>query len=109
MFFSAMRRLAPFSITKRATSSFRITTRDVIDDLVKDSFKKVFGEQIPSGTVSASSKQSFGDYQSTAAMSTAKKLKLPPAQIAGRIAEALTQADMIATASVAGPGFVNIK
>ena len=103
-----MRRIVPLSLTKRPASSLRVT-RDIIDDLMKDSFKKVFGMQIPSGTVSTTPKQSFGDYQSTAAMSMAKQLRLPPAKIAGRIAESLAQTDMIATASVAGAGFVNIR
>lgn len=51
----------------------------------------------------------FGDYQVNAAMGLAKKLKRPPRELAGPIAEALAAHDAIASAEVAGPGFVNLR
>jgi len=50
----------------------------------------------------------FGDYQINAAMALAKKLKRSPRELAGPIAEALRENEAIASAEVAGPGFINI-
>ncbi|MDE2311548.1 MAG: arginine--tRNA ligase [Patescibacteria group bacterium] len=53
----------------------------------------------------------FGDYATNAAMILAKKLKLPPPQVAEKIAEAVRQLDaegVLAEVSVAG-GFLNFR
>ena len=53
----------------------------------------------------------FGDYTTNAAMILAKKLKLPPPQVAEKIAEAVRQLDaegVLAEVSVAG-GFLNFR
>ncbi|NOY92047.1 MAG: arginine--tRNA ligase [Deltaproteobacteria bacterium] len=50
----------------------------------------------------------FGDYQLNAAMALAKKLKRPPRELAGALAERLQGEPAIASAEVAGPGFVNL-
>lgn len=49
-----------------------------------------------------------GDYATNAAMQCGKRAGLVPRDLAVALAEALTQLDGVATASVAGPGFVNI-
>jgi len=52
--------------------------------------------------------EKHGDYQVNAAMALAKKLNKSPREIAGPLAEALARDEAIASAEVAGPGFVNL-
>jgi arginyl-tRNA synthetase len=56
----------------------------------------------------AAKDEKHGDYQVNAAMPLAKKLKQSPRDIAGPLAEALANEEAIASAEVAGPGFVNL-
>ncbi|BBX72611.1 arginine--tRNA ligase [Mycobacterium shinjukuense] len=50
-----------------------------------------------------------GDYASNLAMQLAKKVGTGPRELAGWLAGALTRADGIASAEVAGPGFINMR
>ena len=50
-----------------------------------------------------------GDYASNLALQLGKKVGANPRELAGWLAEALEQADGIAEAEVAGPGFVNLR
>ena len=50
-----------------------------------------------------------GDYASNLALQLGKKVGANPRELAGWLAEALTQADGIAAAEVAGPGFINLR
>ncbi|MFV3991244.1 arginine--tRNA ligase [Mycobacterium tuberculosis] len=50
-----------------------------------------------------------GDYASNLAMQLAKKVGTNPRELAGWLAEALTKVDGIASAEVAGPGFINMR
>ncbi|MEB3051783.1 arginine--tRNA ligase [Mycolicibacter sp. MYC123] len=50
-----------------------------------------------------------GDYATNLALQLGKKVGANPRDLAGWLAEALTQADGIAEADTAGPGFVNIR
>jgi arginyl-tRNA synthetase len=50
----------------------------------------------------------FADFQANVAMALAKRLGLPPRDVAARIAGHLAQAPMCARAEVSGPGFINI-
>lgn len=50
-----------------------------------------------------------GDYATNVALQVAKKVGANPRELAGWLAEALTAADGIASAEVAGPGFVNLR
>lgn len=53
---------------------------------------------------------SHGDMATNAAMVVAKPARMPPAQIAARLAEALmAAAPMVSEAAPAGPGFVNLR
>ncbi len=51
----------------------------------------------------------FGDYQINGVMGAAKKTRQNPRELAQRVADALQQNPLIATAEVAGPGFINLK
>jgi len=50
-----------------------------------------------------------GDYASNLALQLAKKVGANPRDLAGWLAEALAQVDGIASADVAGPGFINMR
>ncbi|MEM1031279.1 MAG: arginine--tRNA ligase [Myxococcota bacterium] len=50
-----------------------------------------------------------GDYQLNGALPLAKREKKPPRELAGAIAATLESQDAIASATVAGPGFVNVR
>ena len=50
-----------------------------------------------------------GDYASNLALQLGKKVGVNPRELAGWLAGALAQADGIASAEVAGPGFVNLR
>jgi arginyl-tRNA synthetase len=50
-----------------------------------------------------------GDYATNLALQLAKKVGVNPRELAGWLAEALTRADGISSAEVAGPGFVNLR
>ena len=50
-----------------------------------------------------------GDYASNLALQLGKKVGTNPRELAGWLAEALAQADGIAGAEVAGPGFINMR
>ncbi|MDE6250548.1 MAG: arginine--tRNA ligase [Alphaproteobacteria bacterium] len=51
----------------------------------------------------------FGDFATNAAMVMAKSMGKNPRELAGDIAEQLRELDFVADASIAGPGFINIK
>ena len=51
----------------------------------------------------------FGDFATNAAMVMAKSAGKNPRELAGDIANQLRELDFVADASVAGPGFINIK
>nr|WP_279041079.1 arginine--tRNA ligase [Snodgrassella alvi] len=51
----------------------------------------------------------FGDYQINGVMGAAKKTRQNPRELAQSVADALQQNPLIATAEVAGPGFINLK
>jgi len=50
-----------------------------------------------------------GDYASNLALQLGKKVGANPRELAGWLAEALAKADGIASAEVAGPGFINMR
>ncbi|MFE2752206.1 arginine--tRNA ligase [Actinosynnema sp. NPDC059335] len=50
-----------------------------------------------------------GDYATNLALQTAKKVGVPPRDLAGWLAEALTGTDAISSVEVAGPGFLNLR
>ena len=61
------------------------------------------------GEVRRSDKPELADFQCNGAMGAAKAAKKNPREIAGDIAAALKTHDMVLSAEVAGPGFINIR
>lgn len=54
-------------------------------------------------------KPEFGDYQVNGVMGAAKKLRQNPRELAQRVVAALDTGGVIASAEVAGPGFINLR
>jgi arginyl-tRNA synthetase len=50
-----------------------------------------------------------GDYATNVALRTAKKAGVPPRELAGWLAEALSARNGIESAEIAGPGFINLR
>ena len=63
----------------------------------------------PTVTVERPRNPEHGDYASNLALQLGKKVGANPRELAGWLADALTQADGIASAEVAGPGFINMR
>lgn len=59
--------------------------------------------------VRASADESFGDYQSNAAMSLAKALGRKPREVAAAVLERLDVGDLCEPPQIAGPGFINFR
>ncbi len=58
--------------------------------------------------VRQSAKAQFGDYQANGVMAVAKKLGMPPKQLAEKIIELLDLTGIASKIEIAGPGFINI-
>ncbi|MGN9824601.1 arginine--tRNA ligase [Proteus mirabilis] len=58
--------------------------------------------------VRQSAKVQFGDYQANGVMGAAKKMGIPPRQLAEKILEHLDVTDIADKVEIAGPGFINI-
>jgi arginyl-tRNA synthetase len=63
----------------------------------------------PTVTVERPRNPEHGDYASNLAMQLGKRVGANPRELAGWLAEALARADGIASAEVAGPGFINMR
>lgn len=84
--------------------------------LLRDTATTVLGEHgldpaaLPATvTVERPRNPEHGDYATNLALQVAKKVGANPRELAGWLAAALTEADGIASADVAGPGFVNLR
>lgn len=58
--------------------------------------------------VRQSAKAQFGDYQANGVMSVAKKLGMPPRQLAEKVVDALDLSGIVSKVEIAGPGFINL-
>lgn len=58
--------------------------------------------------VRQSAKVQFGNYQVNGVMSAAKKLGIPPRQLAEKVLQLLELGDIASKVEIAGPGFINI-
>ena len=63
----------------------------------------------PTVTVERPRNPEHGDYASNLALQLGKRVGVNPRELAGWLAEALAQAGGIASAEVAGPGFINMR
>jgi arginyl-tRNA synthetase len=58
--------------------------------------------------LSRSTRPEFGHYQFNGAMALAKRMKLPPREVAQQIIDVLELSDEVEKLEIAGPGFINI-
>ena len=86
------------------------SAEDRLSSWLQAAFDRAFGEAAGEVRlrVQPSTDPAFGDFQCNDAMGLAKRLRLAPRAIATRIVEALDAADAPATATIAGPGFINL-
>jgi arginyl-tRNA synthetase len=61
------------------------------------------------GVMRRSDRADLADFQCNGAMAAAKAARRSPREIAGAIAEALKTSPLVASAEVAGPGFINVR
>ena len=61
------------------------------------------------GSVTSAADTRFGDYQTNAAMVLAKKIGMPPRELAAEIIDQIDVDDISETPEIAGPGFINFK
>jgi arginyl-tRNA synthetase len=92
-----------------------VTPADLAD-LLKNTAAAVLAEHgldtaaLPAmATVERPRNPEHGDYATNLALQVGKKVGANPRELAGWLAAALVQADGIASADVAGPGFVNLR
>ena len=79
-----------------------------LDDLAAAALEQCHGQAAP-GLIKVTTDPRHGDYQCNAAMPMAKRLGRPPREIAAPVAVALAEHPAVATAEVAGPGFINLR
>src|SRR5215470_2373952 len=79
-----------------------------LESLVSDALAAEFGAEYAL-TDPLIRTSAFADYQSNVAMTLAKRLGMPPREIAGRIVGHLATALVCEHAEVSGPGFINIS
>jgi arginyl-tRNA synthetase len=82
---------------------------EVIKELLSQAVQAATGESAE--IVLSIPDEQFGDYATNAAMQLSKKLGQNPREIAGQIVAELEESasDVIAEASIAGPGFINLR
>lgn len=83
---------------------------DQLVDWLSDALVKAFGSEVAGVVVkiSPATNPQFGDYQCNDAMALAKQLHKPPRVVAQAILDNLNLENAPATASIAGPGFINL-
>lgn len=84
---------------------------DLLDDLGHRA-ARALGDTLggdPTIAVSRSTRAEFGDLQIAAAMALGKQYRKPPRQLAEIIRAAVAQHPAVEAASLAGPGFVNLR
>jgi arginyl-tRNA synthetase len=79
-----------------------------LDSLAVRAIKDALGADAPA-IVRPTQDAKHGDYQVNGVLGLAKQLKKNPRELAGSVAELLGAHEAIASAEVAGPGFVNLK
>ena len=85
------------------------TLREQLTAALRAAFSSAFpGAEPPAVEAVPSTKEAFGDFQCNAAMAAAKSLHMPPRDLAARWADAFSAANPDWTATVAGPGFLNL-
>jgi arginyl-tRNA synthetase len=83
-----------------------VRLEQTLDALVRIAIRDVLGMEAPALVRPAS--PTHGDYQVNAALPLAKELRKQPRELAAPLAERLRSESMVESATVAGPGFINL-
>ena len=78
-----------------------------LEALVRDAIKEVLGEDAPALVRPANPEH--GDYQVNGLLPLAKQRKCAPPSLAAPLAQHLSQLPLFESATVAGPGFINLR
>ena len=81
--------------------------RTLLDTKISQALANAGAENSPA-VVKASARPEFGDYQANGIMGAAKKLKMNPRDLAGKVLESLDLSEVAEKVEIAGPGFLNI-
>jgi len=81
---------------------------DLLSDVAGAAFAAQ-GLEASFGAMRRSDRPDLADFQCNGAMAAAKKLGKNPREIATAIVEAMKASPLVASAEVAGPGFINVK
>ena len=86
-------------------------TIEILQARIRNALVAAFGDEYADADpmLVPASNPKFGDYQSNAALSLAKRLRQKPRAIAEQIVEQLEIAPLCEEATVAGPGFINLS
>ncbi|OAA31351.1 arginyl-tRNA synthetase [Kosmotoga arenicorallina S304] len=82
--------------------------REFVENSIIESLKRLGIENIPSFKIEIPDEK-FGDYATNIAFMLTKEIKRPPREIASELSLELEKESYIRSATVAGPGFVNIS
>ena len=66
-------------------------------------------DSVPDVRVERPKSREHGDYATNVALALAKQTGMPPRELAGMLAQRLATVEGIASAEVAGPGFINVR
>ena len=89
-----------------------ITITEVLSQRLNQVLTDIGQDNLPAGfmgSVTPAADTRFGDYQTNAAMVLAKKLGIPPRDLASKIIEKINVQDVSEIPEIAGPGFINFK
>ncbi|MBN76818.1 MAG: arginine--tRNA ligase [Verrucomicrobiaceae bacterium] len=89
-----------------------ITITELLSQRLNQALTEIGQDNIPAGftgSVTAAADTRFGDYQTNAAMVLAKKLGMPPRDLASKIIEIIDVQNISEIPEIAGPGFINFK
>ena len=84
---------------------------EILQERIRNALVAAFGEEYADADpmLLPASNPKFGDYQSNAALSLAKRLQQKPRAIAEQIVEQLEVTPLCKEPTVAGPGFINLS
>ncbi len=95
---------------KSAVRLFMENIKDYLSRIVGDALSEAAGIAISDPNVITASRPEFGDYQANGVMAVAGRCGRKPRELAEAVIAGLRdEEDLVASAEVAGPGFINIK
>lgn len=87
-----------------------MTNEEKLSKLISDVLEEHYSLKLDSIPIEVPRNTEFGDYATTVCMQLAKQLRRAPRQIAEELAQLLLEkSDLLETAEVAGPGYLNFR